>query len=781
MRKPRHGLWVAAAAVLALSVALLVWRRDGEAAAPPPRATQPAPRTQQEMVARLRQYQGEALELAVAPKGQTVSGVVRSASGAPLDNAIVCASCTRCDMTLPGNRPVCLHSGTDGAYQFDGLPEGNYFVTVGHDGHAPVVANGGLPVSIGKQGAPVSDLDAELDEGGAVLSGSVTDATGGPVAGATVQASAEFGVAEAMVQVTTSDDSGRFALSVPPGAVRVLAIADGYASADVSRHAPASDVRLVMTPPASISGTVTTLEGQPVSGVEVIARGVQPGSSDRAVTSSEGQFVLSTVRPGAYQLTAQGPGFRGEYPGTVTVDLLQSVSGLVIAVDPAREVRGTLRVGERPCEPGEVYLYPGDGADLPRLYARANHDASVVFNAVPSGRYQSTSRCGDFGFTPGPNIEVRGTDVVGVEWQVNPGVDLSVRAVDPNQRGVAGARLYLRSPDAKPGEAAPGSRDGQTDENGRCVFRGLREGAYRLSSPSLSEPMTVTVAADAPGEVTVQLNPVGFAVVSVRRPDGTPNDEVAVSMVPVEGGPSGALGRAQGSGLYRLGPMPVGSYRVQVRDGVNPMAAVGEETPVEVLLNETTEVEVTYGGHEGRISGVVVDSEGNPLPGVWVTAAPDGQSDGFGEMLMPTTQASARRIITDSLGAFEVPELDPNGSFVVIAERSLGGQTRVHNVKVGQDVRIQIQDTGSLSGVVVGTDGQPVPAFNLIVTNREAAQTVARAFVDPSGRWRVDDVAPGRVQVAATVATTGEVGQTSTPLGAGQTVQDLRLELTASQ
>jgi hypothetical protein len=647
-------------------------------------------RAQAALRARMRAFQGAALNVQKPPTKEVwLAGVVTSSAGVPLENASVCAACARCDSTVPGTRPRCVQTGADGRYVLRALPVGSYRLTASATGYLPAVLNAGQPIGIDPRGLSRSDLDAKLDEGGAVLAGIVSDVTGGPIAGATVQANVRYAEGQAVSQVTTSDEAGGFSISVASGPVLLVASAEGYAPSEVTRYAPARDVRLVMTPPASIAGhVVTTTQAQPVAGAEVRAWGT--AGSGFAVSDDQGAFVLQALRPGSYQVEAQGRGFRGQYTGTVVVGLLEDKRDILIAVDAARTVSGMVKLDSAPCELAEVGLQPTQPGLRP-VYARGNPDGSVVIESVLPGSYLTNARCAGFGAGESKPLQVGTSDVRGVEWYVPRGLDLSVQAFNANGAAVSDLSLRLDPAQIDPNSGAGmAPRVGATDAQGRFVFAGVSEGAYLVTASGLEAPVEVQVSARRlPNTVTLKLNPVGLIDVRVTSPNGAPNDEVAVSARSSDGGPAGALAQPRGDGHYRLGPMAAGSYVVEVRDGVNPRVSTGAHEPVQVQLGRTTELQLTFGGYNGVIRGRVVARKDGPVENVWVSAEPSGTTpDGYGQMLQPTTQAEARRALTDAEGVFELKELNAQGTFTIFATGPLGGEAKLDNVRVGQDIVI---------------------------------------------------------------------------------------------
>ena len=172
--------------------------------------------------------------------------------------------------------------------------------------------------AIGVEAPTHRPIEIELQPASRVR-GQVIDATGRPVAGATVQASltiisAQAGIAR-QPDSATSDEEGAFVIDeIGPGEIELSTKADGYATNEIKSLIvePGRDlegVTIVMAPGASISGRVTDPSGNPVVAGHLMAQGatISFRSSQHAFarTDGEGRYRLEGVPPGRYSVTAQ--------------------------------------------------------------------------------------------------------------------------------------------------------------------------------------------------------------------------------------------------------------------------------------------------------------------------------------------------------------------------------------------------------------------------------------------------------------------------------------------
>jgi hypothetical protein len=714
----------------------------------------------------------------------SISGRVHSKSGKPLSGAMACAFCADCNLTQNGSDPICEAPDQHGRYVLSGIRPADYQVSLVANGHRPRTANRSGPIRMRDKDVDLGD--AELEDGGAQVTGTVSDATGGPVVGATVRATFsldDLPAGRLFTAVTKSGAAGSFTMTVSEGQVLLVAAADGYSEDRAGAHAPIGGVRLVLTPASRISGTVVASTGEsPVPGVRVTARG-PIGFQQVATSDIAGAFTLVGLPPGTYSLEASGDGWRGRRSGTVTLDVNDSARDVTVPVVKAMHVTGAVRVGEGQCGLGVVSLAPAPGENLPMLTSQTDLSGQVRFEAVPPGRYRSNVQCTGYGQRQGPDVQVDAADVEGMVWTFDKGIDVTVRASTPTGVPVAGTTIVLTNPAA--GDASVRSRSSRTDGEGIAKILGLPEGPCVVGGPDIDQPLDVVLtASSAPTELTVTTKPIGGIDLLVKDAQGHPNDEIAVIYY-AAGGRFGrrGLGEPQGGGLYHIGPLSAGDYRVELRDGVNPVLQVGSsDGVVHVASGEVSRVEATYGGHSGRIRGRVLGSDGMPLENVWVSAQPSGTGGhDIGQMLTPITHSSSRRSLTNVEGRFVLDGLLETGSFEVVATHALGGEARVDGVAVGQDVEVRMSAPGRIAGVVLDEGGRPSSHFQIAIDNRNSSQTLTAEFGPESqGKWFVDHVAPGTIEIRAQ---SGEgAASLRRDLAPAQLMEDieLRLQSTAS-
>src|SRR5262245_11185147 len=172
----------------------------------------------------------------------------------------------------------------------------------------------------------------------------------------------------AILDSTTTEDDGRFSFgTVAPGRYRLTAVRRGYTrlplTITVSSGQPAQDIRLTMTPTASISRRVVDLNGRPRGNVEDKALKASYPEGGRELTSVQsvqtndlGEYRLFWLAPGRYYVAAVHAKAQGLFRRIAGNGVGMSTSGptgalvtvekadpAVLVLDPRAELDATER------------------------------------------------------------------------------------------------------------------------------------------------------------------------------------------------------------------------------------------------------------------------------------------------------------------------------------------------------------------------------------------------------------------------------------------------------
>jgi hypothetical protein len=323
------------------------------------------------------------------------------------------------------------------------------------------------------------------------VSGSVTDADGEPVAGATVRLG-DGDSALALFDAASTDEDGAYALRDVREALWVDAVAPG--------HPPSwrfgvedADGRCVIdlaleTLGGALEGTVTDPGGRPVAGAEV-AFGV-PTNSLRSRSSSwldqgvrlrrvrtdeGGGFRLEDLPVGTQSLMARAEGV-GRFDGDATIEGGRTTT-LPIRLAPAAVLRGIVTDQRGRPVSGITVWGPVGAPEAARLSTTSAHDGSYSIEGLPSREVEvvasSSSRKGD---------EVRTKLVVqqGVDSVWDPVLDLGRRldgrVVDSQGLPAGRHSLVFAAND----EVEPWSEFLTTDRAGRFTLGACPPGPYEV-------------------------------------------------------------------------------------------------------------------------------------------------------------------------------------------------------------------------------------------------------------------------------------------------------------
>jgi protocatechuate 3,4-dioxygenase beta subunit len=243
----------------------------------------------------------------VMPNGATIHGTVTTADGKPLSGVSVSAdSATSAGSSLMSSTPSTV-TDASGNYSLTGFGTGDYAVNAAADGL----------ISLDSQAVHVATTTDSLAAnfaapGLGTVTGTVTDATSAPVAGASILLFGMNGYAQG-----TTDATGKYSIiGLPNDSYDVSLSADGYIdptdiTADITAITQSAVADFSLVHGATIRGIVRTPEGDPVFGATVTARSSDPSVFGYAsdVTLPDGSYELSGLDVASYTTTVEATGF----------------------------------------------------------------------------------------------------------------------------------------------------------------------------------------------------------------------------------------------------------------------------------------------------------------------------------------------------------------------------------------------------------------------------------------------------------------------------------------
>jgi hypothetical protein len=306
-------------------------------------------------------HPADVLQLAIQ---QAEASVTASISGM--------ATASGAGVVLAGNVITATNSTTgdaftatildDGSFVFPSVTPGSYTFSVPED----VIDGSPAPVQV-SAGQAITGVTLTLDPE-AILAGQVTAAaTGAPAAGATVIVTSNGGV----VNQISTDASGNYALAVPPGSYSLVVAGQNLARSDFTTTLAAgvSTQNFSLEPEATVSGTVSLSDGQPVTSVVVLA--VLQGNEampDFAQPFTSANFTLGSLPAGVYDISVTVPGYTPVTLNNVSVGEAQSVQLGTFQLSPIDD-RASVAVGD---------LYAADEALVYGMFASKGAGASAM-------------------------------------------------------------------------------------------------------------------------------------------------------------------------------------------------------------------------------------------------------------------------------------------------------------------------------------------------------------------------------------------------------------------
>jgi protocatechuate 3,4-dioxygenase beta subunit len=647
-------------------------------------------------------------------------------------------------------------------------------------------------------------------------SGTVTDAGGHPLAGATVEywsAGANYGFASLRTglenQTNTAAD-GAFELADLSGPGFLLARKPGLASAWQMWRGPldpwaesGAQVKLVLGPPAPLAGTVVDAAGRPVANAAVaviVAFGEMPpdvsepdinalfGNPARtgfaARTDAAGRFRIENFPVNAKaMLTVDFPGqtLRQSMPDLDSPDSLPWRSGqtnIQLVMDPAGVIEGRIVVpeGNQPPPAARLTLVPDDRfrfAVQENETAQAGADGSFRLGEVPAGSYRvqaafGTNAVADWVADPVPVSVKAGQIVREVRVTASRGGLLEVTVLGENDRQpVPNARVTAFGENQSAISAGASS-----DSNGIARLR-LQPGDYQVAVMRASMPASQTTASVEAGHtnrVEIEIPAPQTITGVVHLPDGRPAAGLPVRLVGAFGFPAADV-KTDADGKFEL---------------------AWTQRQMQMQPNNSTACVLVRDVEHNLAAAQDVEDETNTLdlklaPGL--TLAGRVECDG-----QPVTNATAQLIFwtgrsgmwlrglarTNVPGRFEIPALPPGRKYGVVVSAPGYGQNNRTEIEASADAVRQELDPVELkpanlklAGQVLDPDDQPVSGVNVNINGD--GQPNGNTRTDHDGRFLFEHVCEGPLQVSANRSSRDQILFGNTSAEGGDTNVVLRL------
>ena len=638
-------------------------------------------------------------------------------------------------------------------------------------------------------------VDVVLGKGGVEITGTVADIAGGPIAHAMVRASNGWWSSEdAELPAIETDETGHFSMWVRPGAVGVRAYADGYADGNEYGRAPGK-FEILLTPESSLAGTVVDARtNAPVAGVHVQVAG--DGGDTTAITDDQGQFRVDRLGPGRYVATARSPSGYGHSEGSMLVGLAQHVSGMVVKLYPAVRVEGRVVIPDEKkttCKDSSLSLHQLEPSRY--LEGQRDPDGTLHIDGVLAGTYEVRVECrGYHARDKYPRLVVADKDLLGVEWQVDPGALIRGHVVTKSGVPVEGANVSAYTLGSSARERTGWANDSSA-RDGKYQLEGLKPGEYRLEAQSdrgIAPKDGWKVSVPSPGAVIdreLVIDEGGTIRGTVVDADGKPLSGVHVRAEPFandyEWNPGGNV-RSGDDGTFTLDNVRPGEYRVIASRnswgwGSNEMRKPGTDDDAKrgeratVRASQISSVRLVVEATSGVIRGKVEDADGKPVTDAFVVATRESDAAGSQHSSIEETRWNAddHPVLTGTDGTFTISKLTP-GTYTLLAQRKGGGEAVAEHVAVGANASLRIKPTGSIEGTVHRDGGAPE---ELTVSLADPVTGFSRSeqFFRSAGGYAIHDLPAGHFVI--TYSAEGGQKQQKLDLGEGEHKTGVDIEL----
>ncbi|HEX8342998.1 MAG TPA: carboxypeptidase regulatory-like domain-containing protein, partial [Tepidisphaeraceae bacterium] len=593
---------------------------------------------------------------------------------------------------------------TGNAFQFDGLPAGDYELVVSRRGYQSHSAN--VTVAAG-QTLSLGDINLAI---GATVSGRVVGVgTGVDVRGSVVGVySGETAVGSAQI--------------APDGTFQIFGIPAGsYVLKTSARDAFADEIPITLTtgqqlsgltvnvaPGGAIGGTVTRQDtGAAVAGVTVSLADAL-GNLRSTATDASGNYAFEHLPLGAYAVRAYGV----NQPVTVGA-LTGPAADVDVALPVAGTVTGTLTNGVGQPVRGFV-----------RVYAGTTYVGSTQANA--QGRYELLVRAAGA-------YTLLAESTGGTFGAVNVNVTTGANLVQNFAAGSRKITVNVTDNGAPANDAViqvkrltgVGAVDvGHVALKGQSAFtfNALQTGEYRVRvfhANGKGSLQTVTLgASDLNLSVAIATEP--SVTGTITGPGGAPVVGAKVVLLPPGGMETAVFALTDASGAYTIANAVAGTYTLAV-------IADGRQTVVQsdfaVDGVESFSTELADGG--GVITGRLVDDTGAPIAGGHVSV-----TNAAGDVLLGTAVIGADGTfrVSGPVGENLTVRITTRGAdeLLVVAQTVVNGET------------LSLGDR-SVTPLFYGSDG---PAATANLTARAARQRVAPAAIAAPANLGAGDVIP---------------------------------------
>ncbi|MEM7164887.1 MAG: carboxypeptidase-like regulatory domain-containing protein [Planctomycetota bacterium] len=622
---------------------------------------------------------------------------------------------------------------------------------------------------------------------GLTISGYVKNQGGQPVAGALVVAFIERVEKDATLEDQLrklieyqdikgekgiegySDENGWYSISgLEVRDYRLFATAGDYAPGEL-RHIAAgtSDANFGLLPGGVLTGTVQSLQGQPISNAqvevyrnplnkgifEVVIENIMPALASRE-TDGNGRFEFDEIGGGdQYRVVVRADSFQGHQEDRVVINpgasvdlpitLLEGkvISGVVLGPDGSPVLGATVKANRQ-----------GGGAPKHQLESDDSRETDAagnfIFDNLEDANYRVVATHPDYAADQRNRVQA-GQDI---ELNLTVGGAVSGMITDSlTGAPIKGATVVVR-------DGAATEKTGVSDSNGGYLVRGIaipKKGEAQISVEAelyarvAGEKVPVQEGLVTEGiDFSLDLN--GSVAGFVQDSDGNPVSGVRITAkrqfdknVPVIVA-AGEIAVSGPNGEFRVeGVFPgEGEYL----EGKHRDFLEGASKSFTLAPGEHLEGMLVIMERGGAISGVVVDEAGTPVPNARV--AVKGQY-----RFNDDVESMDKKTMTDAAGSFALTNLEAgNHTILAVAPdflRTERSGISVVESRTTSNVTLKLVKAAYVSGYVLDMQNNPIRGAKVECTDTSDGIRKLATTTDSNGYYFFDKLGPYEVDLSA--------------------------------
>ncbi|MED1796757.1 carboxypeptidase regulatory-like domain-containing protein [Brevibacillus nitrificans] len=676
-----------------------------------------------------------------------LAGQVVDSSNLPVQGAIV----TVRDNTPAGAVIANVLTDGNGEYQVPGLQPQSYAITVSATEKVTYTTGAIiLPGATTTRNVQLADLPG-------TLLGTILDATSGlPIMGANIEVSIR-NTAGVVVASTYSDPSGNYLVAgLAPGSYTVTVNATNYQSNSASANVVANgstSVSLSLFPsPGEIQGLVLA-QGtfDPVPGAQVNAVDSNGALVKSTLSDNQGNFQFTGLGSGHYIVVASASGFQTSQTGAnvlantatnVQIVLTQdfgAISGTISPVVPGTIVQlfdiNNVLIASRIAEGSGVFTFAGIAPGSYLVTAAAEgYSVQSVGTIVLSGNTSNVSLT----MIPTP-ASIAGTVV---DSGLTPISTATVRVLDANETTLG---------------------FGYTDAAGSYSIGNLPAGAFTVVATSPGYASASVGVQLALGEAKTGLdfvlapNSGGISGhISNAASPGSSIVGASILVRSVSNGNVAASANSDSNGNYVLESLTPGAYTVVVSAPGFAAQSIG----VNVVSGDTTDASGALLPLPGKITGVVINSLGNPVTGSNINVK-----------LLDSNQVVLQSLLASENGVFAFENVS-SGAYTLLGTAPGYGAGSIGVIVIADTVSnatVPLQDLpAAISGQVTNqSTAVGIPGSRVLITDAQGL-LITQVLTDAQGTFLVENLPPKVINVTVSAPNFSSASQ-SVLLQPGQT------------